>query len=262
MRYTGDVHSSPGPYILHYGIDWSVQWKDSTGIKREYAFNKLLYLSLDPASCPRWFFPLAPYNSEERDPTDTESGPKRYRDAVCGRQMATFNRALCEYYGRHCLVAPRCPPDSAELARKTGGWCVDLNQNCLNWARRGECISNPGFSDNVRLDPRAHQGTSAAGRLIARVESRLRSEGRVRAIVRLVRPARRTSAARGAGGYVHRRRLSRTVWQLGAPGRVQVAAALYGGDVPPFVRVLQREQGRFSRGARAAARRHRCACMP
>jgi hypothetical protein len=48
MRYTGDVSSKPGPYIIHYGIDWQVKWKDGDGILREYDFNKLLYLSLDP----------------------------------------------------------------------------------------------------------------------------------------------------------------------------------------------------------------------
>ncbi len=142
MRYTGDVHAPPGPYVIHYGIDWEVTWKDHDGFDRQYSFNKLLYLSLDAASCPRWFFPLPPYTDEAADPG---AGRKNYRDALCGRQIATFNAALCDYYDRHCMVRPRCPPASAELARKERGWCVDLNQNCLNWARRGECVKNPSF---------------------------------------------------------------------------------------------------------------------
>ena len=47
MRYTGDVLAEPGPYIIHYGIDWDVKWNDGNAM-REYSFNKLLYLSLDP----------------------------------------------------------------------------------------------------------------------------------------------------------------------------------------------------------------------
>lgn len=51
MRYTGDVHAAPGPYIIHYGIDWQVKWTDGDKIPREYDFNKLLYLTLDPPRC-------------------------------------------------------------------------------------------------------------------------------------------------------------------------------------------------------------------
>ena len=51
MRYTGDVHAAPGPYIIHYGIDWQVKWTDGDKIQREYDFNKLLYLTLDPPRC-------------------------------------------------------------------------------------------------------------------------------------------------------------------------------------------------------------------
>ena len=142
MRYKGDVQKLPGPYVIHYGIDWEVKWKDRDGFDRHYSFNKLLYLGLDAASCPRWFFPLPPYADEIAG--DLLSGKKNYRDALCGRQIAEFNAALCEYYHRHCLVHPRCPPVSAEHARKHG-WCVDLNQNCLSWARKGECTSNPGW---------------------------------------------------------------------------------------------------------------------
>lgn len=143
MKYTGDVHGAPGPYVIHYGIDWEVKWKDEQQVERQYSFNKLIYLSLDAATCPAWFFPLAPYTSEQATPN---ADKKNYRDALCGRQMANFNHALCEYYSRHCMARPRCPPESAEIARRERGqWCVDLNQNCLNWARRGECHSNPDF---------------------------------------------------------------------------------------------------------------------
>lgn len=47
MRYTGDVMMAPGPYILHYGIDFNVKYKDGSGAEREYSFNKLVYLGLD-----------------------------------------------------------------------------------------------------------------------------------------------------------------------------------------------------------------------
>ena len=43
---------APGPYIIHYGIDWHVNWIDAAGVNRAYDFNKLLYLSLDPAVSP------------------------------------------------------------------------------------------------------------------------------------------------------------------------------------------------------------------
>ena len=141
MLYTGDVHAAPGPYIIHYGIDWNVKWDDDEGVKREYSFNKLLYLSLDVASCPRWFFPLAPYAAV------SDTGAHRtYRDALCGKQMAIFNEAVCDYYSRHCEEVPQCPPADGVAARKAGaGACVDLSQNCLSWARMGECTNNPDF---------------------------------------------------------------------------------------------------------------------
>ena len=50
MAYVGNVAARPGPYILHYGIDW--QLKNDRG-EQTYSFNKLAYQALDPASCPR-----------------------------------------------------------------------------------------------------------------------------------------------------------------------------------------------------------------
>lgn len=145
MRYAGDIVSPPGPHIVHYGIDWHYTWVDAKGVERQYSFNKLLYLSLDAASCPRWFFPLAPFASAD---SDTK---RSYRELVCGRQIADFNRALCGYYKRHCMEPPRCPLESVEATHKSGSsWCVDLNQNCLSWSRHGECLNNPGFSEILR----------------------------------------------------------------------------------------------------------------
>jgi hypothetical protein len=86
MRYTGDVLKLPGPYVIHYGIDWEVKWKDRDGFDRHYSFNKLLYLGLDAASCPRWFFPLPPYADEI--PGDLLSGKKNYRDAQMLREAS------------------------------------------------------------------------------------------------------------------------------------------------------------------------------
>ncbi len=34
MRYVGDVRQAPGPYILHYGIDWDTSWVDGYNITR------------------------------------------------------------------------------------------------------------------------------------------------------------------------------------------------------------------------------------
>ena len=142
-----EITDAPGPHIIHYGIDWNVKWKDATGAERTYEFNKLLYLALDVASCPRWFIPLAPYSSAE--PTDG-AAPKNYRDALCGKQIAQFNEAFCGYYKRHCHTPIVCPPPDAEMARRmlsesAGSACVDLTQNCLSWSRMGECANNPGF---------------------------------------------------------------------------------------------------------------------
>ena len=92
-----------------------MKWKDATGAERTYDFNKLLYLALDVASCPRWFIPLAPYSSAE--PTDG-AAPKNYRDALCGKQIAQFNEAFCGYYKRHCHTPVVCPPPDAEMARR------------------------------------------------------------------------------------------------------------------------------------------------
>ena len=77
----------------------------------------------------------------------SSGGRKSYRDALCGRQIATFNSAVCGYYTRHCRVPVRCPPADAEEQKRLGedAPCVDLSQNCLSWARRGECDSNPDF---------------------------------------------------------------------------------------------------------------------
>ena len=49
MAYVGTVATRPGPYILHYGIDW--QLHDERG-GQTYNFNKLTYQGLDPARCP------------------------------------------------------------------------------------------------------------------------------------------------------------------------------------------------------------------
>ena len=145
MRYTGDVLQGPGPYIIHYGIDWQVQWKDHDGIERSYDFNKLIYLAFDPASCPRWFFPLPPFSTP--DASGGQAGAKSYRDVLCGRLITGFNEALCAYYSRHCSVQTLCPPVDGETARRmpSAERCVDLTQNCLHWARTGECDNNPGF---------------------------------------------------------------------------------------------------------------------
>ena len=103
------------------------------------------------ASCPRWFFPLAPYASQEQlkvggsEATAPKPERKKYRDALCGRQMSTFNTALCGYYHRHCRVKPMCPPDDGEVGRTLPHTCADFNQNCLSWARKGECDANPSF---------------------------------------------------------------------------------------------------------------------
>ena len=42
IRLVLDVAARPGPYILHYGIDWQVKWKDADGIPRDYDFNKFI----------------------------------------------------------------------------------------------------------------------------------------------------------------------------------------------------------------------------
>ncbi len=34
MRYVGDVRQAPGPYILHYGIDWDTSWVDGYNVTR------------------------------------------------------------------------------------------------------------------------------------------------------------------------------------------------------------------------------------
>eukprot|EP00325_Prymnesiales_sp_UTEX-LB-985_P006095 CAMPEP_0174705222 /NCGR_PEP_ID=MMETSP1094-20130205/8526_1 /TAXON_ID=156173 /ORGANISM="Chrysochromulina brevifilum, Strain UTEX LB 985" /LENGTH=299 /DNA_ID=CAMNT_0015903357 /DNA_START=111 /DNA_END=1011 /DNA_ORIENTATION=+ len=79
---------------------------------------------------------------------DRVAAKKNYRDALCGTQMVTFNRALCDYYGRHCSEKPSCPPPDGEIARKQMKKpCADLQQNCLSWARSGECERNPGFME-------------------------------------------------------------------------------------------------------------------
>jgi hypothetical protein len=138
------VHRPPGPHIIHYGIDWTVDWQGSGGTQHSYSFNKLLYLTLDATSCPRWFMPLAPFVSGHET---TGAGGRSYRDALCGKQIANFNAALCGYYGQHCQTPPICPPEDAEAARRlpAAERCVDLSQNCLSWARMGECDKNPGF---------------------------------------------------------------------------------------------------------------------
>ena len=89
MAYVGNVAAPPGPYILHYGIDW--QLKNDKG-EQTYSFNKLAYQALDPASCPRWFFPAVP-----------KAAPN-FREEICVKQIVDFNEALCDYYGSHCQV--------------------------------------------------------------------------------------------------------------------------------------------------------------
>ena len=130
MSYVGNVHAKPGPYILHYGIDWQLKSKGQT----VYNFNKLTYQGLDPATCPRWFFPVVPEEAHND------------RDWFCVKQMVDFNDALCEYYARRCRVVPQCPPRSRAVAAPEA--CADYTDNCFSWALKGECTANPGFMLN------------------------------------------------------------------------------------------------------------------
>uniref|UniRef100_A0A7S4EWD7 ShKT domain-containing protein n=1 Tax=Chrysotila carterae TaxID=13221 RepID=A0A7S4EWD7_CHRCT len=132
MGYVGQVELAPGPYILHYGIDWSVPTQSGL----TYEFNKLSYVTLDVASCPRWFFPVPPFGVEEAP---------SYKAKLCIAQMVGFNEALCGYYQRHCKEAPPCPPRDMTKAPDPKTACVDTQQNCLTWSRSGECEVNPGF---------------------------------------------------------------------------------------------------------------------
>ena len=149
MAYAGDIRVAPGPYILHYGIDWEVG-SDKSGDK--YGFNKLNYMILDPPTCPHWFFPV----------------PKRrmasYRDRVCVSQIVTFNEALCGYYGRHCTRAPTCPPPTLEEGDADGAAaCVDHSAACLSWAQGGECERNPTY---MEASCRQSCGRCADGQLV------------------------------------------------------------------------------------------------
>ena len=91
--------------------------------------------------------PLAPFSTLDQTPNAER---KTYTDALCGKQIADFNEAICGYYQRHCTTPVACPPRDAEVAHrelseKAGSVCMDLTNNCLAWSRGGECQSNPGF---------------------------------------------------------------------------------------------------------------------
>ena len=64
-------------------------------------------------------------------------------EQVCVKQIVDFNEALCDYYASHCQAAVQCPPHTKADASK--GSCADYSDNCLSWARGGECTRNPGF---------------------------------------------------------------------------------------------------------------------
>ena len=53
MEYVGRANRKPGPYILHYGIDWTLEVRGG-GSAPGLHFNKLTYVELDPPSCPNW----------------------------------------------------------------------------------------------------------------------------------------------------------------------------------------------------------------
>ena len=53
MEYVGNANRKPGPYILHYGIDWKLEARGG-GTDAGLTFNKLTYVELDPPSCPNW----------------------------------------------------------------------------------------------------------------------------------------------------------------------------------------------------------------
>ena len=53
MEYVGRANREPGPYILHYGIDWTLEARGG-GSAAGLHFNKLTYVELDPPSCPNW----------------------------------------------------------------------------------------------------------------------------------------------------------------------------------------------------------------
>ncbi|KAL1527729.1 hypothetical protein AB1Y20_009114 [Prymnesium parvum] len=149
MAYVGSVYRPPGPYILHYGIDWKIPFVDNGGNRKDYVFNKLTYQALDVSSCPRWFFPLPPYSREDTTVSNASfpvlhaQGTKYHVHALAGKQIEEFNDALCLYYQRHCRIPVSCPPPDQERAPE--GSCADYSSNCLNWARVGECTANPQF---------------------------------------------------------------------------------------------------------------------
>jgi len=135
MGYVGQVSTRPGPFILHYGIDWSVD--SAEGVSSPFHFNKLTYVELDATSCPGWFFPVL------STPVELAT---TFRAQLCLRQMRDFNTALCEYYGRHCRRAPHCPPEHAVSSPASpADGCYDRNPACLAWSQMSECEANPGF---------------------------------------------------------------------------------------------------------------------
>ena len=96
----------------------------------------------------------------------------RYRDRLCVRQMQDFNDALCSYYARHCVHPPRCPARSLAALKKLlpsqqGESCHDSDQNCLSWARSGECERNTGESRPPTHPSRGHAAASAKHRRVA-----------------------------------------------------------------------------------------------
>lgn len=134
VLYTGyEPYLQLQPYILHYGIDYSLG---------NIFFNKKDYNNLDIKDCNLFLF----------DNIDLHSYISK-KDSISIENIAHLNLALCSFYEQRC--EKKCVPEyiqknSLDIEYIYTNWdCNDQNINCELWALKGECISNKEYMENI-----------------------------------------------------------------------------------------------------------------
>jgi len=141
VRYPGEVGGagSDGPYILHYGIDFTI---DHT-----YNWNKMSYQKLDLYACKGLFFGAPP------------AGSGSPRHVAMRFVVNTLNSAFCDFYhSDRCDASTKahlvpCPPHTrpveAPCAVHDLHCCKDQQPTCWQWALDEQCEANKAFMEGA-----------------------------------------------------------------------------------------------------------------
>lgn len=159
MLYPGYTPPAPEPWplVMHYGLTFSV-----AGTTRTWAFEKKWFLHENILTCPPNVFQRPPTMAELPDPPDCLS--RRTKELALHVGWGLHN-ATRQWGKEACKLSPEDLPDpprenyecyeqqnprvyKCELAHVSNHepLCRDMpSKPCCNWAKTGECASNPNW---------------------------------------------------------------------------------------------------------------------